>query len=92
MIPLPRAWLLASALLVGGAVGQIVAIATLLQVNATIRPDLVIALVVGVPSAIGMLTILLSGRRWATALGAFILAIAPGWLSVLVVIQVVNGA
>lgn len=92
MIPLPRAWLLASALLVGGAVGQIVAITTLLQVNATIRPDLVIALVVGVPSAIGMLTILLSGRRWATALGAFILAIAPGWLSVLVVIQVVNGA
>jgi hypothetical protein len=92
VIPLPRAWLLASCLLVGAAVGQIIGIAALLLVSARIRPDLVIALVVGVPSAIGMLTILLSGRRWATALGAFILAIAPGWLSVLVVIQVVNGA
>ncbi|MDT5209328.1 MAG: hypothetical protein QOF67_1743 [Mycobacterium sp.] len=81
-----------SALLVGAAVGQIVGIATMLLVNATVRPDVVIALVVGVPSAIGMLMILLSGRRWMTTLGAFILAIAPGWLTVLVVIQVVNGA
>jgi hypothetical protein len=92
VIPLPRAWLLASALLVGGAVGQIVGIATNLLVSATIRPDMVIALVVGVPSAIGMLLILFSGRRWVTAVGAFILSMAPGWLSVLVVIQVVNGA
>jgi hypothetical protein len=83
---------LASALLVGGAVGQIVGIATTLLVSATIRPDIVIALVVGVPSAIGMLLILFSGRRWVTAVGAFILAIAPGWLGVLVAIQVVNGA
>jgi hypothetical protein len=79
-------------MLVGVAVGQIVGIATMLLVNATVRPDVVIALVVGVPSAIGMLMILLSGRRLVTTLGAFILAIAPGWLSVLVVIQVVNGA
>lgn len=92
MIPLPRAWLLAGALLVGGAVGQIVGITMMLLVNVAIRPDLVIALVVGVPSAIGMLMILLSGRRWVTALGAFTLAIAPGWLGVLVAIQVVNGA
>ena len=35
-----------------------------------------IALVVGIPSAIGMMLILFSGRRWVTALGAFILAIA----------------
>ncbi len=83
---------MASALLVGAAVGQIVGIAMMLLVNATVRPDVVIALVVGVPSAIGMLMILLSGRRWMTTLGAFVLAIAPGWLSVLVVIQVVNGA
>jgi putative holin len=83
---------LASALLVGGAVGQIVGIATTLLVSATIRPDIVIALVVGVPSAIGMLLILFSGRRWVTAVGAFILAMAPGWLSALVVIQAVNGA
>jgi hypothetical protein len=39
-----------------------------------------------------MLTILLSGRRWMTALGAFILAIAPGWFGVLVVMQVTHGA
>jgi putative holin len=82
---------LAGALLVGAAVGQIVGIATMLLVNATIRPDVVIALVVGVPSAIGMLLILLSGRRWLTAVGAFILAIGPGWLGALVAIQVVNG-
>jgi Putative holin len=92
VIPLPRAWLLASALLVGAAVGQIVGIATMLLVNATIRPDVVIALVVAVPGAIGMLLILLSGRRWVTTLGAFILAIAPGWFGVLVVMQVTHGA
>jgi hypothetical protein len=79
-------------MLVGVAVGQVIGIAATLLVKATIRPDLVIALVVGVPSTIGMLTILLSGRRWVTALGAFVLAIAPGWLGALVAIQVVNGA
>jgi Putative holin len=79
-------------MLVGIALGQIAGIAATLVVRATIRPDVVIALVVGVPSAIGMLLILFSGRRWVTALGAFILAIAPGWLGVLVAIQVVNGA
>ncbi|HZN80136.1 MAG TPA: putative holin [Mycobacterium sp.] len=92
MIALPRAWLLASAMLVGIAVGQIAGIAATLLVDATIRPDVVIALVVGIPSAIGMLLILFSGRRWVTVLGAFILAIAPGWLGVLVTIQVVHGA
>jgi hypothetical protein len=78
-------------MLVGIAVGQIAGIAATLLVNATIRPDVVIALV-GIPSAIGMLLILFSGRRWVTAVGAFILAIAPGWLGVLVAIQVVHGA
>jgi Putative holin len=79
-------------MLVGIAVGQIAGIAATLLVNATIRPDVVIALVVGIPSAIGMVLIVFSGRRWVTALGAFILAIAPGWLGVLVAIQVVHGA
>ncbi len=92
MIPLPRAWLLASAMLVGIAVGQIAGVASTLLVKATIRPDVVIALVVGIPSAIGMVLILFSGRRWVTTLGAFILAVAPGWLAVLVVIQVGHGA
>ena len=61
VIPLPRAWLLASAMLVGIAVGQIAGIASMLLFKATIRPDVVIALVVGMPSVIGMLLILFSG-------------------------------
>jgi hypothetical protein len=92
VIPLPRAWLLASAMLVGTASGLLAGIASTLLITATVRPDVVIALVVGVPSAIGMLMILFSGRRWVTTLGAFILAIAPGWFGVLVAIQVVNNA
>jgi hypothetical protein len=75
-------------MLVGVAVGMLAGIAAPLLVNATIRPDVVIALVVGVPSSIGMLMILLSGRRWVTTLAAFVLAIAPGWFGVLVAIQV----
>ena len=92
MIPLPRAWLLTGAMLVGTAVGLILGLAATLLVHASIRPDVVIALVVGIPSAIGMLLILFSGRRWVTTLGAFILAIAPGWFGVLIVIQVAHGA
>ena len=92
MIPLPRPWLLTSAMLVAAAVGVIIGIAASLLVTATIRPDIVIGLVVGVPSVIGMLTILLSGRRWVTTVGAFVLALAPAWLGTLVAIQVVNGA
>ena len=88
VIPLPRTWLLTGAMLVGVAVGMLAGIAAPLMVNARIRPDVVIALVVGVPSSIGMLMILLSGRRWVTTLAAFILAIAPGWFGVLVAIQV----
>lgn len=92
VIALPRAWLLTSAMLVGSAVGMIAGIVSTVLVTAAIRPDVVIALVVGVPSSIGMLLILFSGRRWITTLGAFILAIAPGWFGALVAIQVVTGA
>jgi hypothetical protein len=92
VIALPRAWLLAGAMLIGTAVGMIAAIASTVFVATAIRPDVVIALVVGVPSSIGMLLILFSGRRWITTLGAFILAIAPGWFGVLVAIQVVSSA
>lgn len=91
VIPLPRARLLTSAMLVGAAVGLVAGVAAPLLVDARIRPDVVIALVVGVPSSIGMLLILLSGRRWVTALGAFVLAIAPGWFGALVAIQVSSG-
>lgn len=91
MIPLPQAWLLTSALLLGCVAGQVAAIVAKLVVATTIRPDLVVALVIGVPSVIGMLLVLLSGRRWVTAAGAFVLAMAPGWLSVLLLLQVVSG-
>lgn len=91
MIPLPRAWLLTSALLLGCVAGQISAVVAKMMVDATIRPDLVVALVVGVPSVIGLLLVLCSGRRWVTTAGAFILAMAPGWLSVLLLLQVVSG-
>jgi hypothetical protein len=78
-------------LLLGCVAGQIAALVAKLLVDATVRPDLVVALVIGVPSVLGLLTILASGRRWVTTLGAFVLAMAPGWLSVLLLIQVVSG-
>jgi len=92
VIPLPRPRLLTSALLIGTAFGLLLGIGASLVVTAKIRPDVVIALVVGVPGAIGMLTILLSRRRWLTAVGAFVIAISPGWFGALVAIQTVNGA
>ena len=91
MIPLPRAWLLTSALLLGCVSGQIAAVVAKLTIDSTIRPDLVVALVVGLPSLIGLTLVVSSGRRWVTTLGAFVLAMAPGWLSVLLLIQVVSG-
>jgi len=83
--------LLTSALLLGCVAGQISAVVAKLIVNATIRPDIVVAAVIGVPSVIGMLLVMASGRRWVTAMGAFVLAVAPGWLSVLLLLQVVSG-
>ncbi len=91
MIPLPRAWLLTSAMLVGVAAGLVAGIASTLLVTARVRPDAVIALVVGVPIVVGMLLVLFSGRRWITVLGAFVLSLAPGWFGVLVAIQAVSG-
>jgi hypothetical protein len=92
VIPLPRTWLLTSAMLVGVAAGLVAGTAATLPVTARIRPDVVIALVVGIPSAIGLLVILLSRRRWITALGAFILSMAPGWFGVLALIEVTTPA
>lgn len=90
MIPLPRSWQLTSAMLVGNAIGLLAGVACSVLVHARIRRDIVIAMVVGIPSAIGLLVILFSGRRWVTMLGAFILALAPGWFGVLVAIQVAS--
>jgi hypothetical protein len=91
MIPVPRAWMLTSAMLVGCAVGVVAAVVSTLLIQASIRPDMVIALVLGVPSVLGLLMIVVAGQRWVTALGAFLIAFAPGWFGVLVLIQVVHG-
>ncbi|BDE12161.1 MULTISPECIES: putative holin [Mycobacterium] len=90
MIPLPRAWLLAGGMLIGSAVGQILAVACSVLSPARIRPDVAIALVVSVPSVIGLAVILFSGRRWVTLLGAAILALGPGWFGMLAALQVVS--
>lgn len=92
MIPLPRNWLLTSAMLVGVAVGLIVGAAGAVLVTTRIRPDVVIGVVVGFPTIIGLLVILVSGRRWLTALGVSILSMAPGWFGVLAVIEVMTRA
>lgn len=79
-------------MIVGVALGMMAALGAAVEVTATVRPDIVIAVVVGVPSAIGMLTILFSSKRWVTAVGAMILAVAPGWFGALAAIQVASGA
>ncbi|MGA7051611.1 MAG: putative holin [Mycobacterium sp.] len=91
MIPLPRPWLLASAMLIGSAVGLLAWVAFTVVVHAQMRPNFGVASVVGIPSVIGLLTILLSGRRWVTMVGAFLLSLAPGWLGALVALQVTSG-
>ena len=75
-------------MLLGVAAGLLGGTAALTVDHARMRPDVAIALVVGCPSAVGLLVILLSRRRWLIALGAFILALAPGWFGVLAVIEV----
>jgi putative holin len=92
VIPLPRPWLLASAMLIGSAVGLLAGVAFTGVVHTRIRPDIAIALVVGIPGVIGLLTILLSGRRWVTMVGAFLLALAPGWFGMLAALRVAAGA
>lgn len=91
VIPLPRAWQLTGAMLIGAAVGVVLGVVAMLQVEAALRPDAVIALVLGVPTVLGLLFVLTASRPWITALGASILAVAPGWFAVLVLIQVVHG-
>jgi len=78
-------------MLIGSAVGELAGVASTLLVHTRVRPDVVIALVVGIPSVLGLAVILLSGRRWVTMLGGFILALAPGWFGALVAIQVTSG-
>jgi hypothetical protein len=91
VIPLPRPWLLAAAMLIGSAVGLLAGVAFRVVIHARVHPDVAIALVVGIPSVIGLTTVLLSGRRWVTTLGAFVLAVGPGWFGVLTALRVTSG-
>jgi hypothetical protein len=91
VIPLPRPGLLAGAMLIGCAVGFLAGLGFAVVVHARVRPDIALALVVGIPSVAGLVTILFSGRRWVTTLGAFILSLAPGWFGVLCVLRVASG-
>ncbi|OBF55976.1 hypothetical protein A5756_11780 [Mycobacterium sp. 852002-53434_SCH5985345] len=75
-------------MLIGAAVGLLAGVGLAGTVHPSYRPVFAVALVVGIPSVAGLLTILFSGRRWVTMLGAFILALAPGWFGVLVALQV----
>ena len=77
-------------MLVGLAAGVLGATAALTVEHARMRPDIAIALVVGFPTVVGLLVILLSRRRWLTMLGLFVMAVAPGWFGVLAVIEVVT--
>jgi ABC-type enterobactin transport system permease subunit len=78
-------------MIIGVALGMMGALVAAVEVTATVRPDVVIGLVIGVPGVIGLLMIVLSRRRWATTLGAMILAIGPGWLGALTAMQVASG-
>jgi len=77
-------------MLVGIAAGVLGAAAALTVEHARMRPDVAIALVVGFPTVVGLLVVLLSRRRWLTLLGVFVAAVAPGWFGVLAVIEVVT--
>jgi hypothetical protein len=78
-------------MLIGCAVGLLAGVALTVLVHARMRPDVVVALVVGIPTGTGLLTVLFSGRRWVTMVGAFILSLAPGWFGVLVAVRVASG-
>ncbi len=91
MIPLPRASVLAGVMLIGVALGVTGALLAAAEITTTLKPAAVIALAVGIPSLLGTLTILVSGRRWATAVGALVVATGPGCLGALTAIQVAAG-
>ena len=79
-------------MLLGVAAGVIAGVLATLMVTTPVRPDVAIGLVLAVPSVLGVSLLLVSASRWVTALGAFCLAVAPGWFGVLVLTQVVHGA
>lgn len=78
-------------MLIGAAVGLLAGVACKAVVHVAIHPGVAVASVVGVPSVAGLTMILLSGRRWVTTLGVFVVAVAPGWLGVLAALRVTAG-
>lgn len=90
MIPLPRAQVVASAMLLGIAVGLVAGMSSVLIVHEPVRPDLFVGVVVAVPSLIGFFILIASTRKWMTTLAAFVLAISPGWFGILAAIQVIH--
>ena len=79
-------------MLIGAAVGVLAGIGVPLLHSVRLRPDLAILMVLGVPSVAGLLTILLSSRRWTTGMGAFLVALGVGWFAALAATTVVSGA
>ena len=79
-------------MLLGVAFGMLAGVAATVLVTTKIRPDLVVGLVIAVPSLIGLALLLFGKKRWMTAVGVFSLAVAPGWFGVLVAIQAAQGA
>jgi hypothetical protein len=77
-------------MLIGAAVGLLAGVGFAV-LHVRVGPEIAIALVVGIPTVTGLATILFSGRRWVTMLGAFVLALAPGWFGVLVAVRVASG-
>ncbi|EFG76497.1 hypothetical protein HMPREF0591_3569 [Mycobacterium parascrofulaceum ATCC BAA-614] len=78
-------------MLIGAAVGLLAGVGFAVMAHGDVRPAFAIASVVGIPTVAGLVTILFSGRRWVTALGAFVLSVAPGWFGVLVALRVTSG-
>lgn len=78
-------------MLIGAAAGLLAGVGFAVVAHGGVSPALAIASVVGIPSVAGLVTILFSGRRWVTALGAFVLSVAPGWFGVLVALRVTAG-
>lgn len=78
-------------MLVGTAVGLVAGIGTTVLVKTPIRPDVVIGLIIGVPTVVGLALILASRRRAVAMLGAFALALSPGWFGALAAVEVVHG-
>lgn len=79
-------------MLVGAVIGVLTGIGLSLLITAPLRPDAAIVLVLGTPSVAGLVLLFVSSRRWVTAAGAFLLAMAVGWFGALAAIQVVSGA